>query len=773
MDERESLPFESPAEKLSWREQEVLALLAEHLTNREIAGRLHLAESTIKEYVGNILGKLYVKNRRQAVERAKELGLLEPEEQAVLEMPGNLPAPVTSFIGRRAELAHISSLLKEPSIRLLTLTGPPGTGKTRLSLEVAFAAAGNYAHGVNYVALAPTTDPVLVPNIIANELGVVERPNRPLVESLQRYLGGKQMLMVLDNFEHVLEAAPLLTQLLASAPRLAVLVTSREVLRLSGEHEYLVPPLTIPQREHIQSVQDMMLYESVALFSQRARAASTNFRLTDENAQAVADICVRLDGLPLAIELAAARVKIYSPQQILERLESRLGLLTGGARDLPVHQRTLRATIDWSYNLLEEGEQQLFSRLAVFNGGRTIEAVEAVCGPGLPIEATAGLESLLDKSLLFKAETPGGEPRFIMLETIHEYARERLAESGEESLIRDQHLDYFRELAEEMEPGYRRHNQLFLMERTEVEMANLRAAFDWAIESGNYETGARLVAAMDYFLFYGEHAVEAYQWINQLIGEIDAMSPEIQVRVLSTAGRIAWVNGDLSRSKSLRQKDLILAQQLGDKHTVAWSMIHLAMDSVNRLEENAEAVKLCEEGLAILRELDDKPGIAQALNNLGELARAAGDYDRAGEVYEECLEICLETGEIIRQIMLLGNLAFVAYQKEDYGRARTLSQGFMKQSYEIGAMQLTVTGMAALAGSLSRLGEEEKGAQLLGASAALIDEMGVDHHPSDLDEIARYTTQIRSQLDETTFESYWAMGEAMTMEEAVAHAADE
>jgi predicted ATPase len=670
-------------------------------------------------------------------------------------------------------LARIATLLDQPSIRLITLTGPPGTGKTRLSLEVAIAAAGNYAHGVNYVALAPITDPLLVPNTIANELGVVERPNRPLVESLQRYLGGKQMLLVLDNFEHVLEAAPLLTQLLASAPRLAVLVTSREVLRLSGEHEYLVPPLSIPQREHIQSVQDMMLYESVALFSQRARAASTNFRLTDENAQAVAGICVRLDGLPLAIELAAARVKLYSPQQILERLESRFRLLTGGARDLPVHQRTLRATIDWSYNLLDEGEQQLFARLAVFNGGRTIEAVEAVCGPGLLIEATAGLESLLDKSLLFQAESPGGEPRFVMLETIHEYAHERLAESGEESLIRNQHLDYFRELAEEMEPGYRRHNQLIFMERTEAEMANLRTAFDWAMESGNHETGGRLVAAMDYFLFYGEHLVEAYQWINHLLGKIDTMSPEVQVRVLSTAGRIAWVNGDLTQSKSLRQKGLTLAQQLGDRRTVAWSMIHLAMDSVNRLEENAEAVRLCEEGLAILRELGDRPGIAQALNNLGELARAAGDYDRAGEVYEECLEICRQTGEIIRQIMSLGNLAFVAYQKGEYGRSRTLSQRYMKQMYELGAMQQTLTGIAALAGSLGRLGELEKATRLLGASAALIDEMGVDHHPSDLQEIAKYTEYIRAQIDKVTFEALWAEGQAMTMEQVVDYAMED
>jgi non-specific serine/threonine protein kinase len=770
MDELGHSSVEAPVEDLTWREQEVLALLAERLTNREIATRLNLAESTVKEHVGNILGKLYVKNRRQAAERAKELGLLEPEEQAVIKTPGNLPTPLTSFIGREAELAHIASLLEEPSIRLLTLSGPPGTGKTRLSLEFASVAARNYAHGVKYVSLASITNPMLVPNAIADELGVGEQPKRLLVESLQSYLGGKQMLIVLDNFEHVLEAAPLVTELLASAPRLTIMVTSREVLRLNGEHEYLVPPLTIPQREHALSVPEMLLYESVALFSQRARAASTNFRLTEENAPAVAGICVRLDGLPLAIELAAARIKLYSPQQMLERLESRLRLLTGGARDLPARQRTLRATIDWSYNLLNEGEQQLLARLGVFVGGRTIEAVEAVCSPGLPIDALDGLEFLLDKSLLFKAEGPGGEPRFIMLETIHEYARERLAESGEQPLIRNRHLDYFRELVEEMEPGYRRHNQLMLMKLTEAEMANLRTAFNWAMENSNLEAGARLVAAMDYFLFYGNHTVEGYQWTNLLLREIDAIPPQAQVRILSTAGRLAWVNGDLSRSKPLRQKALALARQTGDRYIVAWSLIHLAMDSVNRLEENAEAVRLCEEGLALLRELDDRPGIAQALNNLGELARAAGDYARAREVYEECLAVTRETGEIIRQSMSLGNLAYVAYQEEDYSRARTLSQQHMMQMYEIGGKQQTITGLATLAGSLGQLGETEKATRLLGASAALLDEMGVDHHPSDVEEIAKYTAHIRAQIDEATFEANWNKGRAMTMEQAVAYA---
>jgi predicted ATPase/DNA-binding CsgD family transcriptional regulator len=418
----------SIAEPLSDRETEILGLLAGGLSNREIAQELFLSLETIKWYNKHIYSKLGVGSRTQAVARARELGLFaDPGESPVASLAPvrtNLPAQLTSFVGREREIAEVEDLLK--TTRLVTLTGPPGIGKTRLGLQLADTVAGNYSDGVIFVGLASTTDPALVPKAIAHKLGVVEQPNQPLVESLERYFGNKSALLVLDNYEHVLEAAALVTDLLAASPRLTVLVTSREVLRLNGEHEYIVPPLTVPDTAHPGFVSDLFVYESMALLNHRARAASTHFRLTEENAPAVAAICLRLDGLPLAIELAAARIKLFSPQQMLERLESRLSLLTGGARDLPARQRTLRDSIDWSYNLLDEDEQRLFARLAVFTGGRTIGAVEAICTPGLPIDALDGLESLLNKSLLYQEEGPGGEPRFIMLETIHEYARERL-----------------------------------------------------------------------------------------------------------------------------------------------------------------------------------------------------------------------------------------------------------------------------------------------------------------------------------------------------------
>jgi non-specific serine/threonine protein kinase len=447
----------------------------------------------------------------RALKEALDVGQ-RPAAGRISRTMSNLPAQPTPFIGREREVADVQQLLD--TARLVTLTGPGGTGKTRLGLKVAESMAGNYTDGVTFVGLATISDPMLVPSTIAHELGVIEKPGQALGESLERYFSNRKALLMLDSFEHVLEVAPLVSDLIATAPQLTVLTTSREALHLSGEHEYPVPPLSVPDTEQGGSPSDLFAYESVALFVQRAQAASPSFRLTEENVPAVTHICARLDGLPLAIELAAARVKLFGPQGLLERLENRLGLLKGGARDLPARQRTLRDTIDWSYNLLDEDERQLFPRLAAFTGGRSLEAVEGVCGPGLSIDALDGLESLLNKSLLYQEEGPGGEPRFIMLETIHEYASERLVESGEEQGIRDRHLQYYLSMAEEMEPCYRRHGQLLLLERTEAELGNLRAALDWAMEKRKIEAAARLISSLDYFLYYMDRFVEGYRWFH-------------------------------------------------------------------------------------------------------------------------------------------------------------------------------------------------------------------------------------------------------------------
>jgi predicted ATPase/class 3 adenylate cyclase len=682
--------------------------------------------------------------------------------------PSNLPAELSSFVGREQEITEVKRLLE--SARLVTLTGPGGAGKTRLSQHVAASAAWKYADGICFVALGATSHPELVPNTIAKALGVIEQPNRPLVDLLERYLSNKEMLLVLDNYEHVLEAATLVAELLAAAPELCALVTSREVLRLNGEYKYRIPPLTTPDPSSAASPAELSTNESVALFVQRAQAASPNFRLTEENARAVASICARLDGLPLAIELAAARIKLFSPAQILERLENRLGLLTHGSRDLPARQRTLRNTIDWSYNLLDGDERRLFARMGVFTGGRSLEAVETVCAPGLGIDALDGLESLINKSLLHQEEGPGGEPRFTMLETIHEYARERLSQSGEEQEVRVRHLNFFLSLAEAMEPGYRRSGQLLLLDRTEAELGNLRAAFEWAMEMEQVEAAARMISAVDYFLYYRDRFVEGYRWFKLVLDMRAAIPLEHQTRFLLAAGRLAWVNTEVSQSRKLYRKVLLLALDLKDRCNQGWSLINLAATSIGQLEEYAAAIELCQEGVAIFRELDGKPGIAQGLNILGELARAAGDYTTAGQVYEECMAVCQETGETFRETMTLSNLAFVATHEEDYARARNLLLSAIKRWREIGSLYGITTDLAFIAGPLARLGEPEKAARLLSASDALLAGMGFVPNQGDQHEIANYAADVRAQLDESTFEAAWAEGQAMTLDAAIAYA---
>lgn len=763
---------------LTERELEILSLLAEGLTNRDIARTLILSLETIKWYNRQIYAKLDVGNRNQAVARARQLGLFDAAgdaNTAVLTTTlHNLPAPVSSFVGRQQEIAEIRRLLS--SSRLVTLTGPGGAGKTRLGLAVAASVVGDYAQGVFFVSLLAASSESQVPEAVAQVLGVTERPDQALLATLQRYLQSKQILLLLDNFEHVQGAAPLVTDLLSSAPRLTILVTSREALSLSGEHEYLVPPLRLPDPAQVVDAADLSAAESVTLFVQRARAASASFALTDENATAVAGICLRVDGLPLAIELAAARIKLFSPQQLLDRLHSRLGLLVGGPRDLPARQRTLRDTIDWSYNLLDETEKVLFARLAVFRNGRSLEAVEAVCSVAPVGDPSAGLSSLLDKSLLYQAEGPAGAPRFFMLETIREYARERLAAGGEDAAMRNRHLAYFLALATAMEPGFRRHNQQFLLKQTEIEMGNLRAAFAWAMQSNQVDAAARLVSAVDYYFRYKDSTDEGYRWTQSVLDRLDEVSRPYRCRFLLAAARLAWQSGQIQQASSLAQQGLALARQEQDRYIEAWLLVEMALAVFEESEKPSkfvEAVKRCQEAQQIFAEFGDQPGIAYALNVLGEAWRAAGEFDRAREAYEMSLAVCDATGEQNRQCLLLADLAIIAYGQGNYEQAHDLSVTFLKKLHGLDLRLWFLIGLAGLAGSLGKLGAPDKAARLLGASTAMLGTMGVPYPPSDQREVARYLADIRAQLDEDAFTAAWEEGQAMTLQQAVAYALEE
>jgi predicted ATPase/class 3 adenylate cyclase len=463
----------------------------------------------------------------------------------------NLPLQPTPLVGREKEVSEVCDLLRGEATRLLTLTGPGGTGKTRLALQAAADLLEDFSDGAFLAQLATLTEAELFFSAVAETLGVKETGDQPLKEILKDYLHERRLLLVLDNFEQVLGAAPTVTELLTAAPGLKVLATSRTPLRLYGEKEYAVPPLSVPDVRHLPDLKTLSQYEAVRLFIERAKSAKVDFEVTDESAPAVAEICVRLDGLPLAIELAAARIKMLPPKAMLKRLGSRLKLLTGGARDLPERQRTLRATIEWSHALLDEGERVLFGRLAVFSGGRTLEAIEAICDAerDLPVEAFDGVSSLLDKSLLRQEEGPNGEPRFVMLETVHEFAREKLQESKEAEEIKRVHAQYFLTLAEQAFPELRGPDQLEWLERLEAEHDNMRAALSWALEHKQVELALRLGSALWWFWWMRGHNSEGRRWLEQALAMDGRGSPEVRAIALAGAGALASEQGDLDRAK--------------------------------------------------------------------------------------------------------------------------------------------------------------------------------------------------------------------------------
>ncbi len=640
--------------------------------------------------------------------------------------PNNLPVQPTPLIGREKQIAAIRRLL-EGGARLVTLTGPGGTGKTRLGLQVAAELGNGFEDGVYFVNLAPLSDSNLVASAIAQTLGVRESGGQSVAESLKEYVRGKRLLLLLDSFEQLIAAAPLVADLLAVSLSLQVLVTSRERLHLRGEHEFPVPPLALPDPNRLPPVEQLPQYAAVELFLQCALAVKPGFAITNQNAPAVAEICVRLDGLPLAIELAAARCKLLSPQAIRARLGRRLTLLTSGARDLPARHQTLRDAMAWSHDLLDEKDKVLFRRLSVFASSFELPAVEPVCyTPDLEGDVLDRLASLVDKSLLRKVEETDAEPRFAMLETIREYASEQLEQSGERETLRRKQAQYYLALTERAEPQLKGADQTVWLERLEQELGNIRTVLQWAEQTGEVETGLRIAAALNRFWHVRGYLSEGRDWLEKyvaLTASAGADLAAVRANALGGLGMLVLYQCDYAQARSLHQQALALRRELGDKPGIAACLNNLGF-VVQRQCEYELAAAFYEESLGLKRELGDKRGAASSLNNLGYVARLQGNYEQAIAYLEESLALFREVGSTPDLALPLTNLGVVARYKGDYARAARLYQeslALKREQGDKGSIAVLLNNL----GEVSALqGDYQRATELLEESLSVSRELG-------------------------------------------------
>ena len=674
-----------------------------------------------------------------------------------------LPVPLASLVGREWEVGEIGRLLVEDATRLLTLTGPGGIGKTSLGIEATRRTAGRFPGGVAFVALAPLGDASLVMPTVSQVLDLGETAGVSPLEAISQHLRDKTFLLLLDNFEHVLEAAPEVVALLGSCPGLRVLVTSRASLRVRGEQEYPVSSLAVPDPARSPEAEEVAGTPAVELFVERARSASPAFELTDANAAAVAAICWRLDGLPLALELAAAQTRYLGPTELLARLDQ--ALQARGARDLPERQRTMRSTIDWSHDLLNERERNLFERLSVFAGGFTLGAAEKVGGDE---DAFVRLGNLVDQSLVVAEPNFEGGARYRMLEPIRQYALDRLRGSGEENEVRRGHALWYTRFAEEADEGLAGPDQGGWLDRLEAEHDNLRAASRWSIEGNDPEGGLRLAAALWRMWNARGYMQEGRDWLVKALASAEDRPWVVRAKALNVAGAIAYQQGDIDAARELFEESIGVSRELGDESyfsRAACNLANVMLDS----GEYARARELYGQCLAIDRRLGDKSRMAYSLGGLADVYYSTGDLAAGADYYRRSLALHRELDDRRSIALTMHNLGEIALKRDDLDKAEDLYKESLEMAREIGDRWLTIQMLAGLATLIALRGDRERAVSVLAAVDSLRKEIGFELQSDALANHERTVELSHATLPADRFEAAWNKGSAMSLEEVASY----
>ena len=801
-------------EPLSEDERKILYYLAVGLSDQEIGQRLHLSAETVKQYSQQLFAKLEADSRAEALRCARELQLVDPYPPPEITLRSVLPAPLTSFVGREQEIATVEKLLREK--RLLTLTGMGGTGKTRLALEVARRLRAGYEDGVAFVQLASVDDPGLLLETIARSLDVKEQPGETLLETLHRFLASKQLLLLLDNFEHLVSGAPSLAELLSLAPRLTALVTSRDRLRLYGEQEFPLGPLGLPPPGAELSAAARS--PAVQLFVDRSQATRPDFRLVEENVGAVLQICRLLDGLPLAIELAAAHSRLFSPKALLTRLQAAashdspgatLRLLSGGPRDHPARQQTMQATIDWSYHLLDGTAQTLFRRLALFVGGATLEAIAAVCWPEQEDggETIPLLHALVDRNLLQVIEGTDSEPRFGMLHVVREYAREHLDRRQEAQAVGERHAHYYLQLAEQARAELRGPDQAAWLDRLETEHANLRRALHWAAANQQARLALRLAGALWRFWLYRSHLREGRRWLERVLalearelqrlratafyglGEITRYQRDLNAArnaheeslvlrraagdiggvsdSLAMLGMVLVERGEYAKADALMQESLALARGLQDDARISYALTGLALSAMDQ-NHQAKAREMLQETLLLMRSQKDQMGIWSALTNLGMVALYEGRYEHADTRFRQSLETVRPLKVPHFSATSLLNLGLVATRLGNLTKAQSLIREALQTFVALEERLRIAQVLEALASLAARQKRPENAATLWGAACALREVLQAPLPPVERKAQEQEESTVRTAMVPGAFQQAWSEGRRLAREELAA-----